>query len=79
MLLIDLDTDVPSAIWNIFLHSLVVGAKSYHIYFKVILSINSWHFTLNIAYRHRFCSNKGRQCKTDGVHLLKPDWMNSTK
>lgn len=40
MLLIDLDTDVPLAIWNIFLQRLVVGLKkSYHIYFKVILSI----------------------------------------
>lgn len=60
MLLIDFDTDVPLAIWNIFFHRPVVRGKSHHIYFKVILSINSWHFILHIAYRRRFCSNKGR-------------------
>lgn len=73
MLLIVADTCVPLAIWNVSPHTPMTGVKSDYIYFRVILSINSWHFTLNTAYRRRLCSNKGREWKRDLGRLMKPD------
>ena len=46
MLLIDSDICLPLAIWTVFPHIPMTGVKSDYIYFRVILSINSWHFTL---------------------------------
>lgn len=64
---------MPLAVLNVSPHTPMTGVKSDSIYFRVILAINSWQFTLNIAYRHRLCSNKSRQCKGDLGHLMKPD------
>lgn len=57
-MLIDADTCVPLVVLNVSPHTPMNGIKSDYIYFSVILSINSWHFTVNIALRYRLYSSK---------------------